>query len=293
MGMIKDLKQLARFSTVGITAVIIECTCIMGGGVLIWTGGGQDYSVGPVVPPSALPGAMGKYIATFLFSFAILGTVPSVRAQLAEPSQMHAILSRSFIILVCINCVVMGLGYLGFGSEAPDNVVVGLSKTYPWIGQVASVAVLVNVLLSSPLFIFCVVGAFEASGSGLRRVHRPLSLPNIGVRIGIITAMCLIGDQLPYVGDLIGIVSSVFAVFNNILWPAIFHYKARQLAGTTARHPTWRIIKYVSAVIVGVLVLVFGLQGSLNSLQTHLEEDRIKAQNKTASNALGVNIFVD
>ena len=47
--------------------------------------------------------------------------------------------------------MVMTLGYLGFGTESDENVVVAIAKKHPTIGKLASVAVLVNVLISSPL----------------------------------------------------------------------------------------------------------------------------------------------
>merc|ERR1712032_117739 len=261
LAMIRDLKQLSRFSNVGIVAVIIECGSIMIGGVFLMQTNNHEYSLLPTVANSELPGAMGSYIAIFLFSFAILGTVPSVRSQLETPSQMHAVLSNSFMILVVINCTVMTLGYVGFGKETPENAIVGIAEKYPAMGKAASCAVIVNVLLSSPLFIFCVISVVEASGSGA--IQTPMTLPNICFRISLICVLCLIGAQLPYVGEVIGLVASVFAVCNNIFFPAIFHFFARKRSGTTAQHLLWRKIKYNGASLVGVCVLIFGFKGSL------------------------------
>merc|ERR1719247_3599129 len=107
--MIKDLNQLARFTSLGMAALIIECACIMVGGVVIMQKGSSEYTLGPQVQQDELPGAVGKYLALFLFSFAILATVPTVRSQLQEPSQMQSVLSTSFMILIVINCTVMTL----------------------------------------------------------------------------------------------------------------------------------------------------------------------------------------
>lgn len=280
LAMIKDLKQLARFSALGISAVIIECLCIMVGGLLIMHGSENkpEYSVTPAVTIGELPGACGKYIAIFLFSFAIIASVPTVRAQLEDTREMHDVLSRSFFILIFINCAVMLLGYLGFGSETDDNVIVGgISHKYPLIGKVGNAAVIFSVLLSTPLLVFCVMSVIESSGRG--RICQPLSVANIILRLSLILSLCLIGGKLPYVTEVIGMVSSVFACCNNILFPAVFHYMARRKAGTNAKHPFWRKVKYNAALIVGLCVLVFGFKGSLDTLLQKLEVERLAADN--------------
>jgi len=180
---------------------------------------------------------------------------------------------------------VMTLGYLGFGSEAPDNVVVGFSAHYPVLGLIASIALIINVLISSPLYIFCVMSLFETSCSG--RIWTPMTLPNIGFRIVLISTLCIIGSQLPYVTEIIGLVSSVFACCNNIFFPIIFHYGARQKALTTPRNPAWRTVKYVGAAIVGLCVLIFGVKGSLETLLTKLRQD------SSSGLTSGINLLVE
>uniref|UniRef100_A0A7S1WAZ8 Amino acid transporter transmembrane domain-containing protein n=1 Tax=Alexandrium catenella TaxID=2925 RepID=A0A7S1WAZ8_ALECA len=279
LAMLTDLQQLAKFSTVGIIAVIVECGCIMVGGVYLGmytpcdaeVGGCIKYDVLPDKPLGEMPGVFGKYLAVFLFSYAILATVPVLRSQLAEPEQMHPILSRAFLILGFLYCTVMGLGYMGFGSDAPDNVIQGLAVHFPVVGLLASGAILINIVISAPLTIFCIVTAFEASGESA--VHTPLSMPNVLFRIGLIILACVIGAILPYITEIIGVVASLFACCNNILFPMTFHYVGRQQASVQPLNPAWRRVKYFSALTVGLIVLVFGFSGSVMALMAKLQED--------------------
>jgi len=280
LAMIRDLKQLAKFGTLGICMVIVECGCIMGGGVtLMFTEDDIKYNPLPAVDGSELPGACGKYIAIFLFSFAILGTVPTVRAQLENPSEMHGVLSRSFIMLIFINCAVMTCGYLGYGSKAGDNVIVdmaGKGGWYTYAGYAGSISVVVNVLLSTPLYLFCVMSVIEASGTGA--IFTQLSPANMGLRVTLVVTLGSIGYMLPYVGEVIGLVSSVFACCNNILFPAMFHYFARKKVDTVAKHATLRQVKYIGSLLVGLCVLIFGFQGSLETLLSKLAAGAAQAK---------------
>jgi len=281
LSMLTNLKQLMPFATLGVLAVIAKCGCMMVGGVWVfWQTPAcsaletpditsvdvfcREYTLGASVPSELLPGAAGKYLALFLFNFAILTTVPSVRSQLADPSQMHAVLSKSFLIIVSIDCSVMALGYLGFGVSAPENIITGLAEEFPILGQMSAVSMMVNVLISAPLFFFCIISVFEASGGG--SIRTPLSRPNIAFRISLTVILTFIGDALPYVTEVLGLVASVFSCCNNILFPAAFHYLSRRQAGLLPKNPQLRSLKYHGAVVVGLLVLVFGAKGSLSAL---------------------------
>lgn len=294
IAMITNLKQLARFGNVGIIAVIIECGCIVVGGMQELAEGRPYYTFAPYSPDSKdrtfeeqLPytiGDLGKYLAVFLFTFAILVTVPSVRSQLADPKEMPGVLKCSFIILVCINCFVMICGYIGFGIDAPENVIAGeggIAEKLPFTGFAACIAVVVNILISSPIFLFCLMTTIEAGGTSA--LQTPLSLPNIGLRLFLVITFSLIGNVLPYVCEVIGIVSSVFACCNNILFPCAFHYCARKRIKQLPKSPKARFLKYCGILAIGACVMFVGFNGSLLSLQKKIELDALLSDGVVAN----------
>mmetsp|Transcript_24517 Transcript_24517/g.58108 ORF Transcript_24517/g.58108 Transcript_24517/m.58108 type:complete len:400 (-) Transcript_24517:102-1301(-) len=279
LAMLTDLTQLAKLSGVGIGAVVVECGSIILGGLALFFSapsceedplGCVHLSLAPTVPSEMLPGRCGKYLAIFLFSYAILAMVPSLRSELADPTQMHAILTRSFGLLVVINCTVMTLGYIGFGAATPDNIMLGIAQKFPMLGIIASGSIIINILISTPLNIFCIVTAFEATGNS--PVHTPLTSANVVFRVGLITTICLVGSTLPYITEIIGCVASVFACCNNILFPMTFHWYGRQQAGIIPQNPYWRQVKYICSLAIGCIVLVFGFSSSVSDLLAKMEK---------------------
>ena len=107
--------------------------------------------------PSKIPAAL----STFVFSFAILGTVPSVRSQMQQPKDLPSALGKSFVITAIAYLFVMSIGYYGFGETVSANV----SKDLPGVwGITCSVAILINILLSAPIFMICVFSTIETLG---------------------------------------------------------------------------------------------------------------------------------
>jgi len=303
LAMLKNLKQLARFAILGIVAMVVECFGLVGGSLLV--GGSaemcQDGLRGPgcrwfsIPPPSdslmdAL-GSMGKGMSIFLFSYAILATVPSVRSQLKDSSQMPKVLSTSFGFCALLNIFIMSIGYFAFGGNAPDSQNDGLSAHYPGIAMVVAVSIIVNLLLSTPLYSYCLISVFEASGDDALRT--PLTLPNMAFRACLILALATTNHFLPYAMEVIGLVSSVFACANNIIYPVLFFYQARRLANEEQKiqqddveqnmvaHISEKYVKsngfpslfHVFALVVGCCVLVFGVQGSLETLREKIAQD--------------------
>lgn len=303
LAMLKNLKQLARFAVLGIVAMVIECFGLVGGSLLI--GGSaencqdalrkNDCRWFSTAPPNDTVmdslGPMGKAMSIFLFSYAILATIPSVRSQLKDSSQMPKVLSTSFSFCALLNICIMFIGYFAFGGNAPDNQNDGLSLQYPGIAIVVAVAIIVNLLLSTPLYSYCLVSAFEATGDDALRT--PLTPPNMVFRACLILALATANHFLPYAMEVIGLVSSVFACANNILFPVLFFYLARRLVNEEQKdqqddieqklepHMTEKdvnksflpILLHGIVLVVGCCVLVFGVQGSLKTLLVKIAED--------------------
>jgi amino acid permease len=303
--MLKNLKQLARFAIIGIVAMVIEVFGLVGGSLLV-AGSTEKCQNGfqtdtcrwfSIQPPSETMmdalGPMGKAMSIFLFSYAILATVPSVRSQLKDPSQMPKVLSTSFGFCALLNIGIMSIGYFAFGGNAPDNQNDGLSLHYPSIAMVVAVAIIVNLLLSTPLYSYCLISVFEATGHDALRT--PLTPPNMVFRACLILALATTNHFLPYAMEVIGLVSSVFACANNILFPVLFFYLARRLVNeeqttqqddvekklepqTTEKdmHRNFLPILFHGVVlVVGCCVLVFGFQGSLNTLLDKIAQNSV------------------
>jgi len=292
LGMVTDLKQLSPFMSIGIVACFLKCWVIMAGGVwlteeikacppedlsILGNTNCRKYSLMPTVDHHELPELIGKNLAIILFSLAILSTVPSVRSQLEEPAQMHKVLSHSFIIIITLDLIIMILGYIGFGGTAStipanENAIVGLTEWFPMLALTGSMSMIVNIMVSYPLFFFCVMQVFESSGNTV--LHQPLEIPNIIFRLLLVLFLLSVGASLPYVGEMIGLMSSIFACCNNILFPVLFHMMSRGKTSTVPRHPRMRMVKYVGSTVLGIVVMIFGFKGSLQKLLAKMDAAR-------------------
>uniref|UniRef100_A0A7S2K747 Amino acid transporter transmembrane domain-containing protein n=1 Tax=Zooxanthella nutricula TaxID=1333877 RepID=A0A7S2K747_9DINO len=287
--MVTDLKQFTKFADIGILAVIVQIIAVIVGS--IWRGQITDpCDPGDVDSPcrwytwffaptlEGPVGAIGKNGAVILFMFAMLATVPSIRNQMEEPHRMPSVLRCGFGLTAVILAVVMSAGYYGFGGNAPDNLlnglvlgVKGLGPTFKVLGTCGNIAVLVNVLISTPVFSVCVLSEFEATGTD--SIRTPLSIPNIALRVGFALVLTCISHAMPYISEVIGIVSALFITFNNVFCPVIFLHMARRKA-TAARDaglardvPRKRVFAlHAGLLVIGGLVMVFGFLGALDAL---------------------------
>jgi len=275
LAMLKDLEQLARFAPVGVAAVFVECGGLMLGGILEFgqrspcrTGedpsdtGCRDYGILPRGEPSGYADLLGSSCAIFLFSFAVLATVPSLRGSMVEPERMPAVLRTSFSAIACVNIIVMTVSYMGFGLAAPDNATTVVSEDFRYLGFAISIAIIFNLLMSTPLITFCLMSFFESTGTDA--IRTPMTFPNMGVRLALVVGLTVIGNSLPYVAQIVGLVSSVFGVCNNIMFPILFHFFV--LGWGRGASGVLRAL----AVAVGFSVMFFGFKGSLQKLEARL-----------------------
>eukprot|EP00443_Scrippsiella_acuminata_P121478 CAMPEP_0115592782 /NCGR_PEP_ID=MMETSP0272-20121206/10961_1 /TAXON_ID=71861 /ORGANISM="Scrippsiella trochoidea, Strain CCMP3099" /LENGTH=187 /DNA_ID=CAMNT_0003028027 /DNA_START=157 /DNA_END=719 /DNA_ORIENTATION=- len=156
-------------------------------------------------------------------------------------------------------------------AAAPDNAVVDISEgdiRFPVIGFVSSVAVVINLVFSTPLYSFCLISVFESTGSDTLRT--PMTPLNIFFRASLMLLLSVVGEQVPYVIELIGLVSSVFVCCNNVLFPIVFV----MLAPGRPPMPMSKKCSIGATLLIGTYVLVFGFAGSISTLIEKLAEDR-------------------
>merc|ERR1712146_608321 len=91
---------------------------------------------------------IGSYMASAVFAFAVLSTIPSLRSQMAEPARMPSAVTRSLGIVFTAYASVMTVGYFGFGEGVAPDLASKLATDFPLIGRITSTAILGNCILS-------------------------------------------------------------------------------------------------------------------------------------------------
>eukprot|EP00927_Polykrikos_kofoidii_P007242 TRINITY_DN1295_c0_g1_i1.p1 TRINITY_DN1295_c0_g1~~TRINITY_DN1295_c0_g1_i1.p1 ORF type:complete len:510 (+),score=57.99 TRINITY_DN1295_c0_g1_i1:38-1531(+) len=274
--MVKDLKQMARFQFVGVVAVFMECGGIIVGGLLNFARAPScpdilciKYKAGPA--EGRFMEAVGGSISIFVFAYAVLGTLPGLRSQLAEPQAVPRTLTLGFGGTFILYFFVMVLGYVGFGQAVPANISKSITASNPFVGRTASLGILINVLASTPIFSCCIMNNFESLGSSA--VFMPLTLENIVVRLLFVVALFVGNSYVHYLLEVIGLVSSVFCVTNNIFFPIAFYYALRRkLPNEPAQSPPYRWILHILIFLLGLIVLFYGVKSSWETLEEKMEK---------------------
>merc|ERR1719215_2532545 len=131
----------------------MECGGIIVGGILNFAGSPScpavsciEYKAGPA--EGKFMEAVGSSISIFVFAYAVLGTLPGLRSQLAEPQAVPRALTLGFGSTFILYFFVMVLGYVGFGQAMPDNISKSITASNRFVGRTASLGILINVFAS-------------------------------------------------------------------------------------------------------------------------------------------------
>eukprot|EP00438_Fugacium_kawagutii_P024524 Skav231375 [mRNA] locus=scaffold1586:781207:794861:- [translate_table: standard] len=243
MALLRDLSQLSKYAWVGLVGMGVQLVGLVGGCLLgSFSGKKQSHSMMP--PEGSVPGmSLGSWrwagitLSAFIFCFAILATVPSVRSQMREPSEMPLALRDAIGFTLILYEVIMVWGYFAYGEDVNENFTEDISESYPIFGILPSCGLFANVAITAPLFFYCFFSVLEATGND--QVRTPGSVPNTVARITLVLVLTFSGAVISGLLPLIGVFSSVFCVCNNIFFPILFYnrlrYKAAQPASVLDR----------------------------------------------------------
>lgn len=276
LAMVKDLKQVAKLAPIGVIAAIVQCSSISLGSVIKII---ENMAESANVPYTAyVPDflAIGSVLATCAFGCgSIVATVPSVRCAMAEPKELPEALKYALGIVFSVYAGVSIIAYWAFGDDVTNNAMNSINKDCSlfqcFTGKVAALAIIMNLLISTPGVSFFVVSVVESLGTG--PVFKPLSPPNIGARAVFILTMVLIGSLLPYVSEVVGLLSASFGCFNVLVLPSLINYRAlERYKEAGIEHPVGNALEeggklsYAGVGVVAAIAMLFGIMGGITRL---------------------------
>lgn len=285
-GCVKDIARLARFSIFGLAGLGLLYFCIMIGGLVaawstdrcegdVYVEGSDCRFYSPVPDDGLALQDIAMVSSLCLLNTAHVAVAASVRPKMSQPSQIIRS-SRLAIGLVCtVYFLLMALGYYGFGEGVGEKVIVDIARHSPFLGSIAAIGMIVNCTISAPISFLIVVDTLESMGTST--FHTPLSPLNMIWRAGLIVALTLVSWCVPYVAEVIGMLSSVITVSNNVFLPVLLHYYLRRSGRVqNDQQSTLKHTFHVGIMITGVGVGIFGFRGSYNKLMMKLSADAAK-----------------
>lgn len=278
--MITNLKDLASVTPFGSVAVAVQCFSIcLGSSCSAWLGGGGAH---PAVNFSM--NKIGGAISVFVFGFDGIASLPCLRGQMRQPDEARPALFTGLSIVAGFCFIVMALGFAGYGSDVGSNVIdslaadcagpehPGTSGLQCWLGYTSSLSIMINLFISCPLIFFVHISFLQSLMRGAAGVA--LTPPNIALRAGIIFVLCLIGSMLPFVKDIITLVSAVFGSVNSIFAPMVFFYRLRYLAASRGiALPTISAARgalHALIVVTGAVAMIFGVLSALEDISVNI-----------------------
>lgn len=283
---VKDIARLARFSIVGLVGLAVLYFCIMIGGLFaawstdkcegsIYVEGSKCRFYSPVPDDGLGLQDIAMVSSLTLLNTAHVAVAASVRPKMSQPSQI-ILSSRLAIGLVCtVYFLLMALGYYGFGEGVGEKVIDDIRKLFPNLGRIAALGMIVNCTISAPISFLIVVDTIESMGTST--FHTPLSPLNLIWRAGLIVSLTLISWCVPYVAEVIGMLSSVITVSNNVFLPVLLHYYLRRSGRVpNDKQSQLKLAFHICMILTGVGVGIFGFIGSYNKLIMKLNADAKK-----------------
>lgn len=201
-----------------------------------------------------------------------------------KPDEMPLVVRDAILFTVLLYEIIMTWGYAAYGERVNENLVLQISESFPVFGTVPSLGLFVNGAITTPLFFYCLFSVLEATGTDACRTQG--TPPNTVARLLLVLILTTAGWAMPGLLAVIGVFSSVFCVCNNIWFPILFYHKLRR----RAQHPVPAMSLALNAIIaiLGVLVFIYGLRGSLEELSKEMGWHEVNASSNS-SNATNVN----
>jgi len=297
LAMLKDLKQFAHISILGVIAATINGGTIILGGLwslhqkgMCESQADPGFNAGSCIYLSAFPDQdswvldLGTATGTCLFGIMVAGAFPSTRYQMMDKSQLPGVVQSSFWLTLLIYLGVMAAGYVGTGELVSENVLNSFNQAAADAGTsfldmlryTGFAAQIVDTLVASPIYILCVINAFETTGTDA--LHTPLSPANIALRASTVIIVTLLSAVIPY-PQIIMIFATLFGIFTHLVAPVFLDSALRRkLALVNSQTPTEmqtsmtrRALRW-STVLFALMAAIFSINGAVVRLVQEMKK---------------------
>lgn len=163
-------------------------------------------------------------------------------------------------------------GYIGTGQAVKDNALDSFDK-FPILHYTGLLAQVVDTLVASPIYILCVINAFESTGTDGFRT--PLALPNAMLRATTVALVTTLSASVPY-PEIIMIEASFFGIFTHLVWPVFLTGMLKRKWLAAGQDPDRvqvsciRSGARIAIMLFGLVVCFFSIYGAAQKLSTEL-----------------------
>mmetsp|Transcript_7519 Transcript_7519/g.13548 ORF Transcript_7519/g.13548 Transcript_7519/m.13548 type:complete len:497 (-) Transcript_7519:68-1558(-) len=279
----RDISLIEKVSVLGLFSVAVYfITILCGSGKMALMGHSAGMKAFTTVPEN--PGVMFSVLTAMMFGFGPTDVLATVRRDMASPEELPKALRQSHFLVFAMYLTAGLFGYMGFGgttvqgnisesmcdfpgcpSTLPDPKLAG--RKWFW-GLGLAFAVIVNLLVTIPILLYCLFSGIEASYPPDQPMGK---VPNAIMRIGVVLFAMLVGLFVPFFLQTVQIMSAALVVPIVIFVPLIFAYRSDRLLG---RRPSpVALLGYLGLCVIGVLSLCVGLTEAFADLFAEIERN--------------------
>lgn len=234
ISLLKDMSSIAKVAVLGVGAICLFLVTVIL--AACWGEADGGGSVGTAVETNfALLGVdnLAGAAATFAFCFACAILVPTMKKDMATPSALPRVICASHAAIGVVYALVAGLGYHMAGKAVAGNVILSMSPEV--LRTVASAAVVLNCVVSYPLFMNPVCVTFErVTGIGAMPPQRELTF-RVAFRSALVAFTLLVAYSVPYFKQVVDITGALTVTLMCSVLPGAFFWKLTQKATKAGR----------------------------------------------------------
>uniref|UniRef100_A0A7S3UKP7 Amino acid transporter transmembrane domain-containing protein n=1 Tax=Oxyrrhis marina TaxID=2969 RepID=A0A7S3UKP7_OXYMA len=232
---IKHMKEVGLVAAFGVATVAAAVICIMCACIAAYIGeeSTPDYQVS-----SGSPLVLVSTFNTFLLSFTVSVTEPTIISAMEKPQDFPKALLMAFTFILCVYAGVSVLGYLAFGDTLlnRDTIVEAIAPPGTSLSAVAWIINIVMLLLVAVhlLVLFMPTAHFIDSLLRLDDMKRWNNPTRAGI-VRILTrslqlCVCVVlGVGIPSVDRLVGILAAFCIIVLSVVLPMAFYIRLKYL----------------------------------------------------------------
>ncbi|KAF4655205.1 hypothetical protein FOL47_009540 [Perkinsus chesapeaki] len=262
---LRSMKEIGVFSAIGVVSVFAIVILVVVASIDKYAGDAEDdteitynLSGGPI--------QLISVFCTFLLSFNVSITVPTIMKDVRRPQRFSRVVLISFILVGAVYLLVTVIGYLAFGDAITnyDTMIEAFTPAdhsewtvYSWLINICAVILVAThflVILSPSAQLSDQLLSEHLTNKWSNRVLA--EVVRCTGRILLVIFCALIALFVPSVDKLVNLLSAVFIVLISLVYPTVFYWKILQIQGL--RQKTW--IVWIQRVLVAIafVCLVFG-----------------------------------
>ncbi|KAF4655203.1 hypothetical protein FOL47_009538 [Perkinsus chesapeaki] len=262
---LRSMKEVGILSALGVASVFATVTLVVIASIDRYAGDDHDdmeithhLSGGPI--------QLISVFCTFLLSFNVSITVPTIMKDVRRPQRFSRVVLISFILVGAVYLLVTVIGYLAFGDAITnyDTMIEAFTPAdhsewtvYSWLINICAVILVAThflVILSPSAQLSDQLLSEHLTNKWSNRVLA--EVVRCTGRILLVIFCALIALFVPSVDKLVNLLSAVFVVLIALVYPTVYYWRILQLQNVSQK--SWVVWIQRFLVAIAFVSLVFG-----------------------------------